>query len=373
MFPCLHNVGFLILWYSRNGNPEIWKIPEEKKSLHSLNSATKHLFYTFFNFDSEETSPISDEKHRRCNEKEDTSAVFPFRNDSGQRVSGPAMTGLLRWSRRHCCGCWRWWRSSCLLGDLWDARDLSGMTFGIEFLASFRWNRGFWRTFIWFIYLYIHFIYIHLTACLATSRCGMSKDAADQWVRVTEWLSSVAVRAPSMTLTKMVRQFVLGLAHTCRAHRAQAIHFIHTMPRKQSSLWSSGVVITEMYAVYCYVHLCDRKPGCFFNCCSLQIPSTVTILFTFLYTQTELMNSWQITWWWRSTVAALTCGCRSYLAAPGSLFGPTAKSIQSPGIIDMYTCIRIDYISLHIYVYIYVHICMIYAHCIIIYIVFYFF
>ena len=72
-------------------------------------------------------------KHRRCNEKEDTSAVFPFRNDSGQRVSGPAMTGLLRWSRRHCCGCWRWWRSSCLLGDLWDARDSSGMTLESNF------------------------------------------------------------------------------------------------------------------------------------------------------------------------------------------------------------------------------------------------
>ena len=212
------------------------------------------------------------------------------------------------------------------MGRTWLVRD----DFGIEFLASFRWNRGFWRSFIWFIYIYISFTFISQHVW-PTSRCGMSKDAADQWVRVTEWLSSVAVRAPSMTLTKMVRQFVLGLAHTCRAHRAQAIHFIHTMPRKQSSLWSSGVVITEMYAMYCYVHLCDRKPGCFFNCCSLQIRSTVTILFTFFYTQTELMNSWQITWWWRSTVVALTCG----VAATWQPVWAHGQFNTIPGIIDM--------------------------------------
>ena len=58
----LLNVGFMILWYSKNWNPEIWKFPEEKKSLHSLNSAIKELVYSFFNFDSEETSRISDKK-----------------------------------------------------------------------------------------------------------------------------------------------------------------------------------------------------------------------------------------------------------------------------------------------------------------------
>ena len=63
------------------------------------------------------------------------------------------------------------------------------------------------------------------------------------------------------------------------------------------------LVITDMYML---CELYDWKPG--FWCFSLQIPSTVTTLFTFLYTQTELMNSWQITWWWRSTVVALTCG-----------------------------------------------------------------
>ena len=61
-FPYLLNVGFMILWYSKNWNPEIWKSPEEKKNLHSLNSAIKELVYSFFNFDSEETSRISDKK-----------------------------------------------------------------------------------------------------------------------------------------------------------------------------------------------------------------------------------------------------------------------------------------------------------------------
>ena len=52
--------------------------------------------------------------------------VFPFRNDSGQ-MGFWASAGLLRWRRSHCCGCRRWWRFACLLGDSWDASDLSGM------------------------------------------------------------------------------------------------------------------------------------------------------------------------------------------------------------------------------------------------------
>ena len=52
--------------------------------------------------------------------------VFPFRNDSGQ-TGFWASAGLLRWRRSHCCGCRRWWRFACLLGDSWDASDLSGM------------------------------------------------------------------------------------------------------------------------------------------------------------------------------------------------------------------------------------------------------
>ena len=83
------------------------------------------------------------------------------------------------------------------MGSEWLVRD----DFGIKFLVTFSGLYTF------------HLHSSHYIGCsqhVWLSRCGMSKDAADQWVRVTEWLSSVAVRAPSMTLTKMVHQFVLG-------------------------------------------------------------------------------------------------------------------------------------------------------------------
>ena len=64
-------LGFLAcsmlgLWYydtqdSRNGNPEIWKIPEEKKSLHNLNPAA------------------------------DTSVCFHLETTRAKRVSGPVL------------------------------------------------------------------------------------------------------------------------------------------------------------------------------------------------------------------------------------------------------------------------------------------
>ena len=60
-FPGLLNVGLMILWYSRNGNPEIWKIPEEKKSLHNLNPAA------------------------------DTSVCFHLETTRAKRVSGPVL------------------------------------------------------------------------------------------------------------------------------------------------------------------------------------------------------------------------------------------------------------------------------------------
>ena len=59
----------------KSGNPEIWKIQKEMKSLHSLNSAIKELVHSFFNFDSEETSRISDKRRRPCNKKD--IRVFP--------------------------------------------------------------------------------------------------------------------------------------------------------------------------------------------------------------------------------------------------------------------------------------------------------
>ena len=104
----------------------------------------------------------------------------------------------------------------------------------------------------------------------------------------------------------------------------------------------------------CYVLLCASMwpKAIFFHCCSLQIPSTVTTLFTFLYTQTQLMNSWQITWWWRSTVVALTCG----VTATWQPVWAHSQFNTIPGIIHMYTYI------LYIIAYIYIHICMIYAH-----------
>ena len=205
------------------------------------------------------------------------------------------------------------------MGREWLVRD----DFGIKFLVTFSGLYTF------------HLHSSHYIGCsqhVWLSRCGMSKGAEGQWAKVTEWLSSVAVRAPSMTLTKMVRQFVLGLAHTCRAHRAQAIHFIHTMPRMQSSLWSSG--LWSLRCMLC-VLLCASMSlkAIFFHCCSLQILSTVTTLFIFLYTQTELMNSWQITWWWRSTVAALTCG----VAATWQPVWAHGQFNTIPGIIDMYS------------------------------------
>ena len=222
------------------------------------------------------------------------------------------------------------------MGREWPVRD----DFGIKFLVTFSGLYTF------------HLHSSHYIGCsqhVWLSRCGMSKDAADQWVRVTEWLSSVAVRAPSMTLTKMVRQFVLGLAHTCRAHRAQAIHFIHTMPRMQSSLWSSGLwSLRCMLCIAMCIYVTESQVV-FFHCCSLQILSTVTTLFIFLYTQTELMNSWQITWWWRSTVAALTCGVAATWQPLAACLGPRPNQYSPRNHWYVY-CIRIYYISLHIYV-----------------------
>ena len=95
----LLNVGFMILWYSRNWNPEIWKFPEEKKSLHSLNSAIKELVYSFFNFDSEETSRISDKKdtdHATKKKTHQNGSNDSIVANGIKRVSGPAMTGLLK-------------------------------------------------------------------------------------------------------------------------------------------------------------------------------------------------------------------------------------------------------------------------------------
>ena len=233
------------------------------------------------------------------------------------------------------------------MGRAWLVRD----DFGIEFQASFRWNRGFWRSFIWFIYIFHLYTFISLhwmfTTCLAVEvwyvkRCRRSMSKGD---RVT-FLG--CCEGTIDDFDKDGAPVCFGVWH--RAHRAHAIYFIHTMQRMQSSLWSSG--LWSLRCMLCIAMCIYVTESHFFHCCSLQIPSTVTTLFTFLYTQTQLMNSWQITWWWRSTVVALTCG----VAATWQPVWAHSQFNTIPGIIHMYTYI------LYIIAYIYIHICMIYAH-----------
>ena len=88
-------------------------------------------------------------------------------------------------------------------------------------------------------------------------------------------------------------------------HIGQGTHGSHHAQNAVES-FIFRLVITDMYML-CERYITESQPG--FSCFCLQILLTVTTLFsTLLYTQTELMNSWQITWWWRSTVVALTCG-----------------------------------------------------------------
>ena len=220
------------------------------------------------------------------------------------------------------------------MGREWLVRD----DFGIKFLVTFPGLYTF------------HLHSSHYIGCsqhVWLSRCGMSKDAADQWVRVTEWLSSVAVRAPSMTLTKMVRQFVLGLAHTCRAHRAQAIHFIHTMPRMQSSLCSSG--LWSLRCMLC-IAMCNYVTeshffSLLFSSNSVDSDNFVHFLVHSNRTHEFLADNLMVT----KHCGGTDVWCRSYLAA---CLGPRPNQYNPRNHWYVY-CIRIYYISLHIYMYIY--------------------
>ena len=66
------------------------------------------------------------------------------------------------------------------------------------------------------------------------------------------------------------------------------------------------------------------------------------------------MNSWQITWWWRSTVVALTCG----VAATWQPVWAHSQFNTIPGIIHMYISLHNIYIYMHdicTCVYFYIH------------------
>ena len=84
----------------------------------------------------------------------------------------------------------------------------------------------------------------------------------------------------------------------------QGTHGSHGSHHAQNAVESLifRLVITDMYAMWAIW----LKARFFMLFSSNSVDSDNFV--HFLYTQTELMNSWQITWWWRSTVVALTCG-----------------------------------------------------------------
>ena len=148
------------------GNPEIRKILEEMKSLHSLNSAIKELVSLYFNFDSEETSPISDKKDTDdatwCNRKD----IRCFHLET-TRANGflKAMTAKVEPKLPLC---WQCWRPSCFrrfMGRQWLVRMILGPIF-LPVSDEIRYSpfQGILEV-LHLIHLYIHW---------PMSRCGMS-------------------------------------------------------------------------------------------------------------------------------------------------------------------------------------------------------
>ena len=181
------------------------------------------------------------------------------------------------------------------MGRKWLVRDdFWAQFFGLSPMKC-TFSGKFWSSFIWFIHSCnpLH----GFSHVWPVSRCGLSKSAAGRWARVTPcWSICGTLSCCEGVIWRLGPKTVRGFVATQGTYKIIQVGHTH------DSLYSHDaqnavkslifrVVITEMYAMYamyCYVHLCDWKPGCFFSWFSLQIPSAVTTLFT----STLKPNSW---------------------------------------------------------------------------------
>ena len=229
------------------------------------------------------------------------------------------------------------------MGSEWLVRD----DFGIKFLVTFSGLYTF------------HLHSSHYIGCsqhVWLSRCGMSKDAADQWVRVTEWLSLGCCEGTIDDFDKDGAPVCFGVWHILVGHIGHTPFTLFTRCPECSQVFD--LPGCDRWDV-CYVLLCASMwpKAFFFHCCSLQIPSTVTNFVHFLVhsnpTHEFLADNLMVT----KHCGGTDVWCRSYLAA---CLGPQPIQYNPRNHSYVYCIPYILYIIA--YIYIYVHICMIYAH-----------
>ena len=225
------------------------------------------------------------------------------------------------------------------MGREWLVRD----DFGIKFLVTFPGLYTF------------HLHSSHYIGCsqhVWLSRCGMSKGAEGQWAKVTEWLSLGCCEGTIDDFDKDGAPVCFGVWHILVGHIGHTPFTLFTRCPECSQVFDlRGCDHWDV----CYVLLCASMwlKAIFFHCCSLQILSTVTNFVHFLVHSNRTHEFLADNWWWRSTVAALTCGVAATWQPLAACLGPRPNQYSPRNHWYVY-CIRIYYISLHIYVYIYI-------------------